>query len=98
MATPRYEVAYSDLAEAWRIWDARLAAWCRLGRPPEQGADDLVTVVALGAAAELDAVELCWDEKRGADRWLLHCYQSWGRIPTIREPHAGDVVLGFAAA
>lgn len=98
MAVPRYEVAYSDLADAWRIWDARLFAWCRLGHPPELGDDDLVAGVATAMTAERDALELCWDAKRHADRWLLHCYQAWGHIPTIREPHPGDVALGFAAA
>lgn len=98
MATARYEVAYSDLAGAWRIWDARLAAWCRLGRPPEPDAADLVPWCSTGAMAELDAVELCWDHKPQADAWLIHCYAAWGQIPTIREPHPGDRALGFAAA
>lgn len=98
MATPRYEVAYSDLAEAWRIWDARMHAWCRLGRPPELGPADLVAVVSGGIPAGLDAIELCWHDRHQADRWLIHCYQVWGQIPRIHEPHAGDLVLGFAAA
>lgn len=98
MTAPRYEVVYSDLSEAWRIWDARLSAWCRLGRPPEPSAANLVGMVSLGGEAERDALMLCWDEKRGADAWLIHCYQAWGEIPTIREPHAGDRALGFAAA
>jgi hypothetical protein len=98
MAAPRYEVAYSDLAEAWRIWDARIPGWCRLGRPPVPGPGDLVAVVASGGPAERDALELCWDDKPSADRWLIHCYQAWGEIPTVRDPHAGDRVLGFAAA
>lgn len=98
MATARYEVAYSDLADAWRIWDGRLAAWCRLGRPPEPDSGDLVAWCSLGATAELDAIELCWDDKRAADEWLIHCYQAWGQIPTIREPHTGDRELGFAPA
>lgn len=100
MATPRYEVAYSDLAGAWRIWDARLSAWCRLGPMPEPQPGDLVPTVSLGAAAVRDGLELCWDvdDKRGADAWLIHCYQAWGEIPTVREPHSGDRVLGFAAA
>ena len=98
MAGARYEVIYSDLSEAWRIWDNRIPGWCRLGWPPELGSDDLVSVVTRGVAAERDALMLCWDDKRGADAWLIHCYQTWGEIPTVREPHAGDRVLGFAAA
>lgn len=98
MAAPRYEVAYSDLAGAWRIWDARLLTWCRLGRYPGPTADNFTSMVALGGEAERDALMLCWDDKREADAWLIHCYQAWGEIPTIQEPHSGDRALGFAAA
>lgn len=98
MASPRYEVVYSDLSEAWRIWDNRLVAWCRLGAMPRPEGGDLVAFVTRGARAVQDALELCWDDKRRADAWLIHCYQAWGEIPTVLEPHAGDRVLGFAAA
>jgi len=97
MATARYEVSYSHLSEAWRIWDNRLTAWCRLGRPPELEKRDLAAYCSRGVSAEWDAAELCWDEKAAADAWLIHCYREWGQIPTIREPHPGDKALGFAA-
>lgn len=98
MTAIRYEVIYSDLSGAWRIWDAKFVAWCRLGPMPKIEAADLVAYVARGTRAVQDALELCWDDKRGADAWLIHCYQAWGEIPTVLEPHAGDRALGFAAA
>lgn len=96
MAVPRYKVEFSDIADAWRIWDARFSAWCRLGRPPEAAREDLIAFTASGALARRDAVELCWDEKPDADAWLAHCYEAWGSVPTEDAPHPGDLQLGFA--
>ena len=98
MPEARYEVDYADLSGAWRIYDKRYSSWCRLGSPPEPTGDDLIAMVTRGTRAVMDERELCFDDKLSADAWLIHCYGEWGVIPAVGELHAGDRVLGFAAA